>query len=237
MAARQIASRMLRPKVFLLKPGSILRDESGEILDARSSVTLIVSGKRKIIVDTGLEGEAKPIKRALAGLQLSPEEIDYVVNTHSHPDHCGNNHLFSRAEILAPRDGQLIGPGIWVLATPGHSLDSISVVVGGMPKDTKYTEDTIKANVANMAINARTPPIIVIAGDALPTFGNFQKNVPPAIHVNRNLAISSMEKIIQLADIVVPGHDYPFSVGKSMYLNPPVLTPSGKQSSAQWLTD
>ena len=225
---------MLRPKVFLLKPGSILRDESGEILDARSSVTMIVSGKRKIIVDTGLEGEAAQIKKALAGLQLSPEDIDYVVNTHSHPDHCGNNHLFSRAEILAPRDGQQIGPGVWVLATPGHSLDSISIVVEGMPKD---REDTIEANVANMAINARTPPIIVIAGDALPTFGNFQKNVPPAIHVNRNLAISSMKKLIKLADIVVPGHDYPFSVRKSMYLKPPVLTPLGRQSSDQWLTD
>ena len=186
---------MLRPKVFLLKPGSILRDESGEILDARSSVTLIVSGKRKIIVDTGLEGEAAQIKRALAGLQLSPEDIDYVVNTHSHPDHCGNNHLFSRAEILAPRDGQQIGPGVWAMATPGHSLDSISIVVEGMPKDTNYTKDMMEANVANMAINAGTPPTIVIAGDALPTFGNFQKNVPPAIHVDRNLAISSMEKV------------------------------------------
>ena len=194
-------------------------------------MTLIVSGKRKIVVDTGLEGEAEQIKRALAGLQLSPEEIDYVVNTHSHPDHCGNNHIFSRAEILAPLDGQQIGPGVWVLATPGHSLDSISVVVEGMQ------QDTIVANVANMAIKARTPPIIVIAGDALPTFGNFQKNIPPAIHVDRNLAVSSMKKLIQLADIVVPGHDYPFSVRKSMYLQLPVLTPSGGQSAAQWLTD
>jgi len=93
MAAKQIASRMLRPKVFLLKAGSILRDESGEVLDARSSVTLIISGKRKIIVDTGQEGEAAQIKKALARLQLSPEDVDCVVNTHSHPDHCGNNHL------------------------------------------------------------------------------------------------------------------------------------------------
>ena len=99
------------PRVFLLKPGSILRDESGRILDARSSVTLIISGSRKIVVDTGLEGEAKPILKALAGLRLTPEEIDSVVNTHSHPDHCGNNHLFSRAEILAPQDRQHDWPG------------------------------------------------------------------------------------------------------------------------------
>ncbi len=109
------------PRVFLLKPGSIQRDESGEILDARSSVTLIISGKRKIVVDTGQEGEAEQIERALSGLGLLPEEIDGIVNTHSHPDHCGNNHLFSRAERLAPQDGQLICPGVWTLATPGHS--------------------------------------------------------------------------------------------------------------------
>jgi N-acyl homoserine lactone hydrolase len=185
------------PIVFLLKPGSILRDESGRILDARSSVTLIFSGSRKIVVDTGLEGEAKPILKALAGLRLTPEEIDSVVNTHSHPDHCGNNHLFSRAEILAPQDGRQIAQNVWALATPGHSLDSLSVVVGS-------TSQAVKT--------AKMPPIIVIAGDALPTFGNFQKNVPPALHVDRDLAISSMGKIVALADIVVPGHDLPFSV-------------------------
>lgn len=213
------------PGVFLLKPGSILRDESGEVLDARSSVTLIISGKRKIVVDTGLEGEAEQIKRALAGLGLLPEEIDGIVNTHSHPDHCGNNHLFSRAEPLAPQDGQLICPGVWTLATPGHSLDSISVVVGPMTQALKKAD--------------RAPgiPIIVIAGDALPTFGNFQKDVPPALHVDRNLAISSMNKIIALADTVVPGHDYPFSVRKSRYLELPVPKPSARQSAAQALTD
>jgi glyoxylase-like metal-dependent hydrolase (beta-lactamase superfamily II) len=213
------------PGVFLLKPGSILRDESGEVLDARSSVTLIISGKRKIVVDTGLEGEAEQIKRALSGLGLLPEEIDGIVNTHSHPDHCGNNHLFSRAETLAPQDGQLICPGVWTLATPGHSLDSISVVVGPMTQAPKKAD--------------RAPgiPIIVIAGDALPTFGNFQKDVPPALHVDRNLAISSMNKIIALADTVVPGHDYPFSVRKSRYLELPVPKPSARQSAAQALTD
>jgi glyoxylase-like metal-dependent hydrolase (beta-lactamase superfamily II) len=208
------------PRVFLLKPGSILRDESGSILDARSSVTLIISGSRKIVVDTGLEGEgeAEQILKALAGLRLTPEEIDCVINTHSHPDHCGNNLLFSRAEILAPQDKQMIGPGVWALATPGHSLDSLSVVVGPMPLAVK---------------SIKTPPLIVIAGDALPTFGNFQKNVPPALHVDRDLAVSSMEKIIALADIVVPGHDFPFSVRKSMYVQLPVPPPSAGWSAAQ----
>jgi len=200
------------PSVFLLKPGSIERDECGRILDARSSVTLIISGRHKIIVDSGLLGEEELICKALAELGMKPEDIDCIVNTHSHPDHCGNNHLFSRAKILAPKEGDVIAPGVWVLATPGHSMDSISVIVEtkaeafqmktkmdaklkrelGAELETEIeTETELKSNDSG---------VIVIAGDALPTFGNFQKIVPPALHVDRDLAMASMQRIMALAE-------------------------------------
>jgi len=188
------------PAIFLIKPGSIERDGCGRVLDARSSVTLVIDGRHKIIVDSGQQGEEEPILRALANLGIKPEEIDSIVNTHSHPDHCGNNHLFSRAKVLQAKEGDDIAPGVWVLATPGHSMDSISVVI------------EIKSNCAGM---------IVIAGDALPTFGNFLKKVPPALHVNRDLAIASMQKIIALADNVIPGHDFPFSTRRKAYVSLP----------------
>jgi len=175
------------PRVFLLKPGSILRDASGQILDARSSVTLILSEKRKIVVDSGLDGEQDVITHALDRFRLQPRDIDTVLNTHSHHDHCANNQLFSRAEILRVAEGEDIAPGIKATGTPGHTMDSVSVVVEG----------------------ART---VVIAGDALPTFSNFQKNLPPFFHVDRELAVMSLRKIIEMADVIVPGHDLPFSV-------------------------
>jgi glyoxylase-like metal-dependent hydrolase (beta-lactamase superfamily II) len=199
------------PEVYLLKPGSMQRDESGKILDARSSVTLIVSGTRRIVVDTGLKGEELQILKALAGLGFRPEEIDTVVNTHSHPDHCGNNHLFSRAKILVPKEGETIAPGVWAMETPGHSLDSISVVVESFE-------------------------IAVMAGDALPTLGNFQKNVPPALHVDRALAVASMAKIASVADVVVPGHDLPFSIPKRAYIQLPIRTDPNRESAAHGLT-
>ncbi len=169
------------PAVFLLKSGSIEGTSDGRILDARSSVTLIISGRHKIIVDSGLKGEEEQICKALAELGIKPEEIDCIVNTHSHPDHCGNNHLFSGAKILTAKEGDVIAPGVWVLATPGHSMDSISVVV-----ETKTATLQMKT--------------IVISGDALPTFGNFLKKVPPALHVDRDLAVASMQRIMALAD-------------------------------------
>jgi glyoxylase-like metal-dependent hydrolase (beta-lactamase superfamily II) len=182
------------PAVFLLKSGSIERDEYGRILDARSSVTMIINGRHKIIVDSGLMGEEEPLCRALAELGVKPEEIDCIVNTHSHPDHCGNNHLFSKAKVLTAKEGDVIAPGVWVLATPGHSMDSVSVVV----------ETQMKT--------------IVISGDALPTMGNFLKRVPPALHVDCDLAVASMQRILALADFVVPGHDFPFSIPRKAYV-------------------
>lgn len=182
-----------RPRAFLLKPGHLERDEDGNILDARSSVTLILAASKKIVVDTGLEDEAEEILGRMAKLGLSPEEVDLVINTHNHPDHCGNNDLFRRAQVLSGKgaerlkEGDVVAPGVWIMETPGHTLDSISVV-------------------------CESPRRIVVAGDALPLMGNYLKWVPPRLHVDRDLAMKSMARIVEAADMVVPGHDLPFLV-------------------------
>jgi len=180
------------PQARLLKPGSLLRDEDGNILDARSSVTLITSGSTKIVVDTGLPGEEGIIKDRLFDLGLRPQDVDLVVNTHDHPDHCGNNHLFTQAEFLSMgrdlvKEGDVIAPGVWIMETPGHSLDSLSVVCESSTR-------------------------IVMAGDAIPILGNYIKWAPPRIHVDREKAMKSMSKIVEVADVVVPGHGCPFFV-------------------------
>jgi len=201
------------PALFLLKSGSIERDEYGQILDARSSVTMIINERHKIIVDSGLMGEEEPLCKALAELGVKPEEIDCIVNTHSHPDHCGNNHLFSKAKVLTAKEGDVIAPGVWVLATPGHSMDSVSVVVEMQMKT------------------------IVISGDALPTLGNFLKRVPPALHVDCDLAVASMQKILALADYVVPGHDLPFSIPRRAYVPLPFRMGSCEGSAGSKLPE
>jgi glyoxylase-like metal-dependent hydrolase (beta-lactamase superfamily II) len=224
------------PAVFLLKPGSIERDECGRILDARSSVTLIISGRHKIVVDSGLLGEEEPLCRALAKLGIKPEEIDCIVNTHSHSDHCGNNHLFSHAKVLAAKEGDIIALGVWVLATPGHSMDSISVVI-----ETKAKAMQMKTKEAELEketeLESNGSGVIVIAGDALPTLGNFLKTVPPALHVNHDLAIASMQRIMALAEFVVPGHDFPFSIRRKAYVPLPSRIGPGEGSAGSKLPD
>jgi N-acyl homoserine lactone hydrolase len=93
----------------------------------------------------------------LAELDVRPADIDYVVNTHLHFDHAGNNDLFERATFFVQRehyefatghpsfpnqywnlpnlryellDGELeLFPGIEVLLTPGHAPAHESVMV------------------------------------------------------------------------------------------------------------
>lgn len=54
----------------------------------------IVTGKQLCLVDTGVAASHLTIVEALAGLGKSPAEVDWIVNTHAHPDHAGGNRLF-----------------------------------------------------------------------------------------------------------------------------------------------
>jgi hypothetical protein len=71
-----------------------------------------------ILVDTGMhapneDGKVRgreventgpePIVEGLAEQDLEPDDIDYVIITHLHHDHCSNNRLFSEAEFFVQR--------------------------------------------------------------------------------------------------------------------------------------
>jgi glyoxylase-like metal-dependent hydrolase (beta-lactamase superfamily II) len=192
---------VIETRVIPLKVGSILR-EGTRIKDARSSVTLIDAGEKKILVDTGMLGEEGILLDSLYARGLEPEDIDFVVNTHLHLDHCGCNLLFRNSVFYADRnenppayfqptdDGKELVRGVSFLRTPGHTEGSITVL-------------------------ARTDEgIYAVVGDAIPTKENYDSMSPPAINIDERLAMESMKRIISKADFIIPGHGALFRISR-----------------------
>ncbi len=65
-----------------------------------SSATLLRHSSHQVVVDTGLSIQEADLLHALRARGLEPTDIDIVINTHLHVDHCLNNALFSRADIF-----------------------------------------------------------------------------------------------------------------------------------------
>lgn len=186
------------PRVRLVRRGFIER-RGDTIVDASASVSLVEASDKMIIIDTGSPAEQEKLLFDLKAMAVEPSEVDIVVNTHLHIDHCGCNDLFTKAVVYAHRlESPPIGnvrisgsftllPGIEVVHTPGHTAGSVTVFVDA---ERRYG----------------------ICGDAVPTKANYESSTPPSIAIDKALAKKSMDAIIASADIIIPGHDAPFEV-------------------------
>jgi len=81
---------------------------------------LIKTDETTILVDTGFASPDRPDLKAagyerplgdiqelinqLRSLGVKPEDVDVVVNTHLHEDHCGNNKLFMKSRFLVQKE-------------------------------------------------------------------------------------------------------------------------------------
>jgi glyoxylase-like metal-dependent hydrolase (beta-lactamase superfamily II) len=68
-----------------------------------SSSTLLENGRHRVVVDTSLSLLEGDLVAALHHRGLEPSDIDIVVNTHLHLDHCLNNAIFPRATVYLSR--------------------------------------------------------------------------------------------------------------------------------------
>lgn len=182
----------------VLAVGYLVRDEDHNLLEAHSTSTLVRAGDSMIVVDTSSKFMRPALKTSFRDLGIFPKDVDTVVLTHSHSDHVGNIDMFPNAEIYVQAGGADLGAdvnvvegdmqlcsGIRLVHTPGHSDDSMSVFIEA---DRAY----------------------VIAGDAIPTEDNYRRMVPPGICNDREAAMESIKSIANFADVIVPGHGFPF---------------------------
>jgi glyoxylase-like metal-dependent hydrolase (beta-lactamase superfamily II) len=107
------------------------------------TVSLIRDGDRLIVVDPGMVPSRSAILDPLEELGLSPEDVTDIVLSHHHPDHTVNIALFGEIPVhdfqavytrdhwdSRPADGFQITRAVRLLATPGHTPQDLSVLVG-----------------------------------------------------------------------------------------------------------
>ncbi|ACL06051.1 beta-lactamase domain protein [Desulfatibacillum aliphaticivorans] len=190
-------------------------------------VFVIKGGDKNILVDTGLEqfvvaddlGEKLGMdilefEDALATQGLEPKDIDVIIHTHLHNDHCENDYKCENAKVYVQQaefdffqnphpidhryypdvlddvDVEIISgdqelfEGISVIFSPGHSVGGQSVCV-----NTKKG----KAVITGFCANEKNFPE---AGPA----------VAPGVHIDVRQAYDSAQKIKNEADILIPLH-------------------------------
>ncbi len=126
-----------------------------------------------------------------AVLYVQKEELDYAENPH--PTQTGWFALPPKEAKLKIVDGdEVVAPGIKILKTPGHTPGTQSVMV-----------ETSKGKVCLSGLCTIEenfyPP------DSLKKLG--VKAIAPGIHINALQAYDSIQRLQQLADIVIALHD------------------------------
>ena len=153
------------------------------------TITLIRDKDLNIVVDPGVLESQQVLVDKLKEEGLGIDDIDIVCITHSHIDHYRNIGMFPKAktlEFFGLWDGQTVDDwqeqftdDIKIIKTPGHNYDSISLLV--------KTEKGIVAIVGDVYWKEGLPKI-----DEYATSSEELKQ--------------SREKILALADYIIPGH-------------------------------
>jgi glyoxylase-like metal-dependent hydrolase (beta-lactamase superfamily II) len=159
------------------------------------TVSLVRDADRVVVVDPGMVAQRELILGPLRALGVAPEDVTDVVVSHHHLDHTVNIALFPVVPVhdhrsviegdvftVRPADGVALSPAIRLLATPGHTPQDITTLVG-TPDD-------------------------VLALTHLWWTGDGPADDPYA--ADRALLRQQRERVLALATLVVPGHGAPF---------------------------
>jgi glyoxylase-like metal-dependent hydrolase (beta-lactamase superfamily II) len=102
---------------------------------------LIRDGKHTVLVETGIGNKLDPrmakifapqakLMENLAAAKVAPEDIDVVINTHLHFDHCGWNTVRQSDHVVAtfPKAQYYVQEGEWRHGSQQHERDRVSYI-------------------------------------------------------------------------------------------------------------
>ena len=225
-------------ELCLLSDGRFTLDKSllvytkyqGEIYEAALKPLLIVTDKTRILIDTGI-GELpekygkfhtvkmKPDETLRAQLQrykLEPEDINVVINTHLHFDHCGNNRNFTNAKFYVQADELRYAYEPDRFQKVSYLQDFFDVKVDYVPirGSHKIAEDvsvlpTPGHSIGHQSVLVRKDGAnYVYCGDAAPIRENLERRNIPGVLYRSDQALESIDKLRKIENAVyIYSHD------------------------------
>ncbi|MBU2545047.1 MBL fold metallo-hydrolase [Patescibacteria group bacterium] len=176
---------------------------------ASSTITLIQDNNLNIIVDPGMN--RKGLLDSLAKEGLKSEDINFIIVTHTHLDHSllagifgnakilDNNNVYSFDGKITEHDSIVPNTEIQIIKTPGHDQFHCSVL-----------------------INTKNRGKVIIAGDVFWWTDDEEQKLDrqsllehkdPYVKDEKVLR-KSREKILKIADYIIPGHGEGFKLNK-----------------------
>ena len=205
-------------------------------------------GDKKILIDTGemhpvqsrdrekaIGGKIFTFEEGLARHGLNPEDIDIVIHTHLHTDHCENDYKCSNARFYIhekelqtihnyhPLDFRYVSDFIYEIEEnkqvevvrqdmellPGIQLMHTPIhTPGGMTIFVQTAKG--KAAITGFCVIKENfdPPLQIRAME--------MEVIPPGTHINTYEAYDTMVRVKQMADILLPLHEPEFASGEAI---------------------
>jgi glyoxylase-like metal-dependent hydrolase (beta-lactamase superfamily II) len=176
--------------VDVLIPGHVKDTPAGK--SVHPSVSLVRDGDLVIVVDPGILDDPALLTDALTAHQVGVDDVTHVFVTHHHLDHTRHVGMFPRALVVDvdsvydgslwlghDGDGHHLSDDVSVIETPGHAQECAALVV--------RTEDGTVVLTHAWWFADMTPERDPLAW-------------------SQEALDRSRERILEIADVVVPGH-------------------------------
>lgn len=231
-------------KVFALRAGCSRIDQSMATYLEGAGDPLVIPhtmfallGPRVTVVDTSFESPdavndayPQPIWRSaeehptklLAEVGVDPKEVEFVICTHLHYDHCGCNSLFENARVVAQRAEleYAMAPTAKLMEreffSPSGGFDppfartELELVDGDFELADGLSLITVPGHTPGsqaVLVDTGGGEPLALAGDLIMVQENFDDEVPVGLHTDLDAWYRSVRKLKQLTDRVVPSHD------------------------------
>jgi len=197
-----------------------------------STVTLLKHPSGPVLFDTAAWNQRSALVRQLAARGLQPEDVETIILTHLHWDHCMNFDLFPGARVLVPEgEWRRVRDGDLDPATPAYILDLLQERSRAEPFSAGEVLEGISAvdtpghTVGHTSFLLEDNHLTVaITGDAVATRSEAEAGLPRTVFGDQEAAEESVRQLLARASVLVPGHDTPFHSAPGL---PAVVTTSG----------